>query len=129
MFEDHLVQSGIISLANQSLRGFFVKGPHLFHEQKEGAAAIFQMGQPMLFACRPEGVDIKADMFPFLTVTVALQSTDLVEGHSQIGTAKRFVLIKFKPVLVVQVNGPELAESAGKIDLICGVESGQDGVR
>jgi len=75
-----------------------------------------------------EGMDVEADHLAFLAVAVTFQGADLVEGDAQIGAAKGFILVELQAVLVVEMEGPELAEGAGEVDFVGRVESGQDGV-
>ena len=94
----------------------------------EGAARVGQVREPLLLGGRPEGVHIEANELAFLAVAVALEGSDLVERHAQVGGAKGLVLIELQAVLVVQVQRPELAERHCEIDFIGRIETGEDGV-
>jgi hypothetical protein len=51
-----------------------------------------------------------------------------LKATRRLALRERFVLIELETVLIVEMNGPELVESAGEIDFIGGIESGEDGM-
>src|SRR5689334_1359546 len=84
------------------------------------------MRQPMLNLGWAERVNIKADVLAVFAVLIALEGADLVEGTAKVIASKRFVLVELKPVLVVEVQRPKLAEGHGEIDFIGWVKSRKD---
>src|SRR2546429_553137 len=74
-------------------------------------------------------MNIKADVFTALSIAIAFEGADLVEGDPQIGAAEGFILVELQPVLIVEVEGPKLAESHGEVDFISGIEPGENRVR
>lgn len=126
MLDHHLIERLIIALGDQGASTRFIKGAGLFQERQECAAAIVQVSKPMVSLGRSKWMHIKADEFALGTVAIALEGAHLVESAAKIGAAKRFVLVKFQAVLIVQMQRPQLAETHGKIDFISGIKSGQD---
>src|SRR5262245_27735590 len=76
-----------------------------------------------------ERVDVEADVFAAAAVAVSFKDSDLIEGAAEICAPKRFVLIKFQAVLVVEMERPEFPEGHGKIDFIGRIKAGENGVR
>ena len=95
MFNYHLIQRLVIPVRDQLALCFLIKASHFFHQQKKGSTAVLQVRQPMRRFGGAERVNIKANIFPVATVSIALQNPDLVEGAPQIVAAKRFVLVEF----------------------------------
>ena len=94
MFEDHLVKRGVIAPGDELLGLFFVEGAGLFHKTKEGAAAVVQVGHPVLDLGRAERVNVEADVLAVFAVIVAFESANLIEGNAKIAAAERLVLIE-----------------------------------
>ena len=121
---------GVVSYAvlGKGSVGNIVGGPmrdeSLFTQPLQG----FFVDNPVLLGRGAERMDVKADIFPVATVLVLLQDPDLVEGASEVGAAKWFVLIKFQTVLIVQVERPKFVKRHGKGDLICWVQTRENAV-
>ena len=85
MLQDHLVEGLVIAVGDELLGLLFVEGPRLLDQKLERPAAVVQMREPVLDLGGAEGMDVEADVFAVLAVTVALQGADLVEGNAQVG--------------------------------------------
>src|SRR5262245_34742722 len=106
MFQHHLIERGIVTVGNHFPGFGLIERSAFLDQAQESATAIFEMGCPMLNFCRAKWMDIESDAFSFLTVTITLEGPNLVERYPQIGAAKRFVLIEFQSVLIIQVKRP-----------------------
>ena len=105
MFNDHLVERLVITVGDQGFRGLFIKGAGFLDEAHKGAA-VFQMREGVFDFGGTEGMDIEANVFAVAALFVALKDADLVESAAQIRAAKRFVLVEFQTVLIVQMKRP-----------------------
>src|SRR6266567_8327748 len=101
MIDYQLVKRGIISVRDKLLGLAVIERSCFLDQAKECAPAVFQMRQPMFLFRGTKRMDVEANKLTFLSVAIALQRSDLVEGHAQVGAAKRFILIKLQPVLIV----------------------------
>ena len=112
---DHRFLHAIVDDPQKSIRDLLrfglVEGAGFINQLKEGAAAVVEMGQPMFNFRGAEGVDIKTNMLAVAAVFVLFQHADLIEGAAEVRAAKRFVLVEFQAVLVVEMEGPKFAES------------------
>src|SRR6516225_8028622 len=95
---------------------------------QESLTAVIEVRQPMLYTCGAERMHVEAYVLALLAVTISLQCAYLVKSHAQVGAAERFVLVKFQPILVIQMQRPKLPERHGKIDFVRRVKAGQDRV-
>ena len=128
MFDHHLVERLVVTIRDELPGAFLVEGARLFDQSEERAAAVVQVRDPVLHLGRAEGMHVEADEFPVLAIAVSLEGADLVERNPQIVAAKRLVLIKLQPVLIVQVERPEFAEGHRKINFIGRIKSREDRV-
>ena len=110
MFDDHLVERGVIAVGDQRLCLFLVEGARLRQQPQECAPAVVKVRQPVFDFRRPKRMYVEAHVLAALAVAVAFERAHLIERHAQIRTAKRFVLVEFQTVLVVEVQRPQLSE-------------------
>src|SRR6266403_1744234 len=106
MLEDQLVQGWIIPIRDEPFGLVFIERSRFLEQSKKGPAAIVQVVEPVLHFGWAKRVDIETDVFPMLAITVTFEGPDLVEGDTEIGAAKRFVLVKLEAILVVQMKRP-----------------------
>src|SRR5262245_40301006 len=100
MVQNQLIQGCIVTVGNQGLGPLLIEGAGFFHQAEKGASAVVQVRQPMFHFSWAERVNIETDVLAMATITVTLQSSDLVEGDTKVGAAERFVLVKLESVLV-----------------------------
>src|SRR6266404_2348906 len=98
------------------------------YEIEEDLLRVPEVEDSVVGALRSHGLDVEADDFALLPVTVANQDVHLVEGAAQVDGPEGFVLVVFQAVLIVEVNAPELAVEDGVGHFVAGVEAGQDAV-
>ena len=79
VFENELIEPGIIAVGDKVLSFVFIESANLFEEAQESAAAVVEVGKPVFDFCGAERVNIKADVFAVLAVAVAFKGADLVE--------------------------------------------------
>ena len=85
MFDDHLVESGVIAIGDEGVGGGIIEASCFFHEAFEGAAAVVEVRQVVLRFGGSEGMNIKADVFSAASETVAFEDPDLIERAAKIG--------------------------------------------
>src|SRR5437763_7016705 len=107
MFQYHLVKGGVVAVGDEFLGFLFVEAASFFEQTQEGAAAVVEMGQPMLDLGRAKRMNVEADIFAMSSVTGPFENANLIERYAQIGAAERLVLVKLQAVLVVQVQRPQ----------------------
>jgi len=126
MLDNHLVESLVIALGNKGIRLLVVKTAHFVEQSEERAAAVAQVGQPMVCTGCAVRMNIKADVFTTAAVLVLVQHSHLIERTSKVGAAKWFVLVEFEAVLVVEMERPKFPECHCKGDLIGRIQAGED---
>ena len=82
MFEDKLVKGCVIAVGDKLLSFLLIESTSLFEKAQESAATVVEVGEPMLGFCGAERVNIEADVFAVLAVTVAFEGTDLIERNA-----------------------------------------------
>ena len=75
---------------------------------------------------RAHRLDVEADAFAVPAEAVLLEHPDLVERPAQVDRAEDLVLVVFQPVLVVQMDAPELVVIEGVGHVVGGIEPGQN---
>src|SRR3954471_14567349 len=101
-----LIERRIIASGDQLPSSTLIEAPRFVEERQKSSPAILEVGGPMLRTRRAEGMDIETNVFAVFPVAISFQRADLVEGDAEVGTAERFVLVKFQPVLIVEMQRP-----------------------
>src|ERR1043166_6264702 len=99
---------------------------YFFDEAEESLAAVVEVVEPMFDFGGAEGVNIETDVLSVAAIFISFQNTHLIEGGAKVITGEGLVLVEFKAVLIIEVQGPELAEGHGKVDFLGGIEAGED---
>src|ERR1043166_1208280 len=100
---------------------------YFFDEAEESLAAVVEVVEPMFDFGGAEGVNIETDVLSVAAIFISFQNTHLIEGGAKVITGEGLVLVEFKAVLIIEVQGPELAEGHGKVDFIGGGGGGGGG--
>src|SRR5439155_24810636 len=100
-----------------------------FHETHKRAPAVVEMRGPMLRFRRAKRMHVETNVFAAAAISAPFESLHLVESAAQIGAAEWFVLIEFQPVLIVEMQRPELAKTQREFDFIRRIEPGKNRVR
>src|SRR5262249_34902914 len=104
MLDHHLIKRLVIPISNQLFRSGLVERARLFNQSQESAPAVVEMRNPVLDFRGTERMNVKANKLAAFAIAVAFQYAHLVEGTSQICAPKRFVLVKFQTVLIVEMQ-------------------------
>ena len=67
---------------------------------------------------------VKSDALAFPSVVMPFQNAYLIKRAPQVDASKWFVLVKLETVLIVEMDGPELAEGKRELQLIRGIQTG-----
>src|SRR5690242_900576 len=116
MFDHHLVEVLIIAVGNERLRLFLVKTSRFADQSEKRAPAVVQMVEPMRCLRGAEWMHVEADVLAVPAVAVSFKRADLIECDAKIVASKRLVLVELQSILVIQVQGPQLAESHREIN-------------
>ena len=129
VIDDRHFQCFVVAVLDALPLDFRVKRADLFHQSQEYPPAIGQVARGNVGFLRAHGFDVQADERARFGISAQFQHADLIEGGAQVGAAEGFVLIKFQPVLVIEVDAPEFAEGQGEGHFVRRVQAGKLSVR